>query len=318
MPWKPAPALLLSLMTLPVLLPGQDPLSVLDDEFDDPATMSDWQRITFVEQWGNEPLETLDIDTTRSGWLTMMPRTTSWYEDYRGPLFFKEVSGDFVVTSSVEATGRNGIGAPNRQYSLAGIMIRSPRNVTPQTWTPGGEKYTFLSIGSASNPGTFQFEVKTTSNEDEYPQYSYLEISNTDCGCGEALIQSARIGTVMIQMSKTPTGPWRVINRYRRPDLPETVQVGFVAYTDWETVQGYPVDVHNVTTITHQYNQPDAPAIPDLIGSFDYARFVTPHVPPEFQGLDLADPNAISDEELLSFLGENAGQGGVSEVWSLY
>jgi hypothetical protein len=48
------------------------------------------------------------------------------------------------------------------------------------------------------------------------------------------------------------------------------------------------------------------PTQPDLIAQFDYLRFVTPSVPAEFVGIDLADPMEITDEELLSFLGENA------------
>jgi len=209
------------------------------------------------------------------------------------------------VTTRVQASNRAGTGAPNRQYSLAGIMVRAPRAITPATWTPGGEKYSFLSIGSANNPGTFQYEVKSTSNEDELPQYSRLDISNTDCACGESIIQTVRLGQYVIQIAKTPTGPWRVINRYRRPDLPNTVQVGFVTYTDWQVVQQYPANVHNSTTITTEFNQPGVPSQPDLLAHFDYIRFAAPQLPPGLVGVDLADPGVVSNATLLGFLGES-------------
>lgn len=280
---------------------------LLSDEFAS-NTAASFQRVETVEGWPNNPLEVFNVNTTRPGWLTMMPRTVTWYEDYRGPLVFKEATGDFAVTTFVEVTNRAGTGAPNRLFSLAGIMVRAPRAITPATWTAGGEKYSFLSIGSANNPGTFQYEVKSTSNEDELPEYSRLDISATDCACGSSIIQTVRLGQYVIQIAKTPTGPWRVVNRYRRPDLPATLQVGFVTYTDWENVQLYPVGVHNTTTITTRYNQPAVASQPDLVAYFDYMRFAVPTLPSALVGVDLANPALVSDAQLLAFLGESLAE----------
>lgn len=282
-----------------------DPLAALSDEFDAPS-LGDYQRVRDVESWPNDQLEVLDVGVTRAGWLTLIPHTNAWYEDYRGPLVFKEVTGDFVATTSVEVSNRAGTGAPGRQYSLAGLMIRAPRAITPGTWTPNGEQYSFLSIGAASVPGSFQYEVKTTRYIDEFTPYSLLEISNLPCGCGESLLQTVRIGEYIIQLAKDPSSPWTVINRYHRPDLPATVQLGFVAYTDWENVQLYSVADHNVTTITEVAGQPGVPTEPDLLAQFDYLRFVTPEVPGALDGMDLTDEGLVSDEALLEFLGENA------------
>lgn len=282
-----------------------DPLAALNDEFDDAATLADWQDIRIVEGWPNVQWESIDIDATRDGWLTMVPYTVVWYEDYRGPLLFKTLSGDFAATARVQATNRAGTGAPNREYSLGGIMVRAPRAITPATWTPGQERYSFLSVGAASLPGNFQYEVKSTSNFDELPEYSRLDLQLTGCNCGDTLIQTVRIGTNVIQLAQPAGQPWRVINRYRRPDLPATVQVGLVTYTNWEIAQGWPTTVHNVSTITTAYNQPAVPSQPDLRAQVDYLRFVIPAVPPAFQGVDLVNPAVASDAQLLSFLGEN-------------
>lgn len=310
--------LVLALLSIPAVPAYADPLAALNDEFNSPS-LANYQQVRDAESWPNQQLELLDVGTTRPGWLTMMPYTCTWYEDYRGPLLFKEVTGDFVVTTSVEATNRAGTGAPNRLYSLAGIMIRAPRAITPATWTAGQEKYSFLSIGSANSPGTFQYEVKSTSNEDELPEYSRLEISNADCLCGNTIIQTSRIGNYVIQIAKSSTGPWRVVNRYRRPDLPATLQVGFVTYTDWNNVQQYPVATHNSSTITTAFNQPGVPSEPDLVAQFDYIRFLTPAVPAEFSAVDLANPALVSDAELLGFLGANATSAAVAgDLWLTY
>ncbi|MEQ8822339.1 MAG: hypothetical protein RLY93_19050 [Sumerlaeia bacterium] len=298
---------ILAAMTLgtSATLLAADPLQALNDEFETDS-LTDWSRVKDAEMWPNEQLEVLDIDVTRDGWMTMVPYTNGWYEDYRGPLVFKEVTGDFVVTTRVQATNRAGTGAPERSYSLAGLMIRAPRAITPATWTAGGEKYSFLSIGSANTPGTFQYEVKSTSNEDELPEYSRLDISASDCSCGDTLLQTARLGQYVIQLAKTATGDWRIVNRYRRPDLPAVLQVGFVTYTDWPNVEITPVETHNTTTLTEVLGQPGVPTQPDLRAQFEYIRFLTPEVPPVFAGLDLANAAEVSDAELLSFLGENA------------
>src|SRR5258708_5146904 len=157
-------AFVLLLALMPLAASAADDLSALSDEFNDAATLTRWQRVEVVEGWNADQLEKLDINTTRAGRLFMMPYTSTWYADYRGELTFKTVTGDFVVTTDVEVTSRLGTGAPRSSYSLAGIMVRAPRTISPQTWHPGGENYVFLSLGAANTPGTFQNEVKTTLN----------------------------------------------------------------------------------------------------------------------------------------------------------
>jgi len=47
--------------------------------------------------------------------------------------------------TQVAATGRNGP-VPNRSFSLAGPMIRLPRNIIASNWTAGGENVSSASI----------------------------------------------------------------------------------------------------------------------------------------------------------------------------
>jgi hypothetical protein len=269
---------------------ASDDLTSLSDEFNDASTLAQWQRVYVVEGWDANQLELQDINTTRAGRMVMMPFTSTWFNDYRGELTFKEVQGDFVVTADVEATARNGTGPPSSSFSLAGLMVRTPRQITPATWHSGGENYVFLSLGAADRPPSFQFEVKTTVNS-----ISTLSIDNN--GASHAVIQLARIGPYVIALKKV-AGVWSVHHRYYRPDFPLIMQVGMTTYTDYQTCSMFAPFIHNSTVIHSGH--------PDLIGSYDYIRFRRPNVPASLANVDLTNTSLVSDATLLSFLGGNA------------
>lgn len=266
-------------------------LSLLSDEFTDPSTLKKWLRVYQTEKTNADQLEQFDISKTREGWMVMMPYTSTWYMDYRGVLAYKLVKGNFVVTSNIRVGRRNGNGAPQSNYSLAGLMIRTPRTVTPQTWKPGGENYIFLSLGSANKPGAFQFEVKTTLN-------SRSSLSVTDADTPTALIQIARIGNEFILLKKTPEGAWNIHQRYRRTDMPEELQVGLTVYTDYRNASRMQPAAQNTQVIKQ--------GRPDLVAGFDYVRFKRPEIPTHLNGKSFSNRNEISNAELLQFLGNNA------------
>jgi hypothetical protein len=282
-----AAALLLALVASSAL--AGDDLTPLTDEFDDASTLAQWQRVYLVEQWNANQLELQDINNTRPGHMVMMPFTSTWFDDYRGELTFKQVQGDFVVTSQVDVSQRGGAGAPRSNYSLGGLMIRNPRQVTPATWHPGGENYVFLSLGAASIPGTLQFEVKTTTNSN-----SVLFITD---GVSSAIIQIARIGPYVITLHSVG-GVWSVHRRFYRPDFAQIMQVGMTTYTDFATCSMYQPFVHN-SMVIHAGN-------PDLVAAYDYVRFERPNVPANLTNANFMDTVAVTDSMLLSFLGANA------------
>ncbi len=265
---------------------GPSALELISDEFDDATTLSDWQRVYVEESWGFDQLETIDIDTTEPGAMYLLPHTNAWFQDWRGVLVFKEITGDFIATAHMEVSNRAGTGAPGELYSLAGIMTRAPRSVTPATWTAGGEDYVFLSMGTADTPGTWQTEVKTTDNS-----VSVLEI---DAGQAEGTLRTARIGPHVIVLIRWPGMDWQVHRRYRRDDFPNTLQVGITTYTDWDTCSAAGVDTHNTTPLAGN---------PDLVCRVDYMRFIEPNVPAALVGADLSNPAAVTDDELLAFMG---------------
>lgn len=279
---------------------ADDDLCALSDEFEDPATLGQWSRLYQIEGWPDQ-LEAWDIGLGRPGHMRLLPRSSAWYEDLRGVLVFKPVSGDFVVSTRFHASNRRRDGAPQSLYSLAGLFVRSPRPiVSPLQWTPGGENYVFLSAGSADAPGSYQYEVKTTENSQ-----SVLQISpacSAPCAAVPAFeLRAARLeGEHVILLRRDAGGVWQVHRRYRRADLPDDLQVGITAYTDWGSIIGayWPHDSfgYNSRVLTG--------GNPDLLAEFDYLRYRRPRIPPALAGRDFSDPAAVSDAELLHVLAE--------------
>jgi len=265
-------------------------IAQLSDEFDNPKTKSSWKHVFQEEGWNANQLERFDVSATQPGWMLMMPYTSSWYQNYRGVLAFKEVQGDFVMTTRLRVNRRGGEGPPRTQFSLAGIMVRQPRAITPQTWTPGQENYVFLSVGTADNPGNYQFEVKTTINSD-----SQLRI--VPASSGDAILQVARIGSYLILL-KNENSVWSVHQRYNHPGLSSTVQAGLTCYTDWPNVSKVDPRQHNGMVIRN--------GNPDLVVLYDYVRYRRPKVPASWAGKRLDNPQAVSDQELLQYLGASA------------
>ena len=267
-----------------------DDLVPLSDDFGDAATLPQWKRVYAVEGWGANQLELLDVNATQPGAMVMMPFTSTWYNDYRGELTFKEVQGDFVVTTDVTVSRRGGGGAPRSQYSLGGIMLRAPRAITPATWHPGGENYLFLSIGAGDHVATFQYEVKSTTS-------SNSQLTLSPAAGGHAQIQWVRVGAAFIALRNDGSG-WTVHRRYARADLPQTLQVGMTVYTDFPTASTFSPAVHNATVIHSGF--------PDLVATFDYFRFERPRLPPALVNANLMDVVAVPDSALLAAFGANA------------
>jgi hypothetical protein len=126
--------------------PSQCGTSPLDDWFDDPSSLADWQRVNQVEGWNADRLQQWNVDQTQPGRMVMQPHSVVWYKKWRGPMVFKEVAGDFIFTTEVQIGDRDDLGdrdaddIPNEAaFSLGGLMIRTPRDITSPAvdWQPG-------------------------------------------------------------------------------------------------------------------------------------------------------------------------------------
>lgn len=294
-----------------------DDLTDLSDDFEDSTSIAAWERIYQTEGWNADQLETWNINQTQAGRMVLTPYTTSWFESYRGPLVFKEITGDFVITTQVNISDRDDIGdsdlndIPNGSaFSLAGLMIRTPRDIENPAldWTPGtfqddgtnnGENYIFLSLGYGNSGNQFQMETKTTRN-------SSSSLVLEDRGDNSVInLQIARIGENVFTLYQIPGEEWVLNNRYHRPDMPETLQAGMVAYSDWGKVSDYDPFDHNANVLQPGSFDPTPfeDFEPDIVAGFEYIQFDRPEIPEYLQGVDLRIQT--TNLQMLSFLGDN-------------
>ena len=276
------PLLFLALLALPV---AADDLRPLGDEFARAATLARFTEHGTHEGWSTGFVEQAAINAPTPGHFRLVPRTCAWFQNLRGTLFFKNITGDFIATAKVKVYSRtrgNPDLPPARTYSLAGIMVREPRAVTGNftnpayNWTPGGENYVFLSYGTGGDASTRQFEIKTTVNSASDLYYRTIGIdqnSNND-----AWLQIVRVGNTIVCLRKHSAGSdWIVENRYPNaqqqvPAFGPTLQVGLTAYTDWPNI-----NLVGNSTAQLAFNRSGfSPGSPDLVADFDYLRFRRP------------------------------------------
>jgi hypothetical protein len=270
--------------------PVADDLTPLSDEFDQAGTLTQWKDLATVEKFPSKAAR-MDINTTSPGQLYIEPYTSTWFEDYRGVFLYKEVTGDYMVSARVRASGKAS-DTPTSTFSLSGLMSRAPRNITMDSWTPHGENWLFIATGYG-NGGIDgpQFETKTTTNS---ASTLWLTRSRADW----VNLRILRVGEVLLMLYQFTGGPWTLSRCFDRPDLPQTLQVGVHAYTDWNTITTrYPDDPEGFNRAT--LTGPDTH--PDLIARDDYARFQRPTFSGALKGKVAA--GAATVEEILNSLG---------------
>jgi len=265
-----------------ILVRAQDPLADLSDEFEDPSSLSDWQRAFEEDGWQHDLIET---ETIADGALTLEPYASGWYQGFRGNLFFKNVTGDFVVTANVTATGRS-TQVPSAVYSLGGLMARVPVS-TSGNYMTGQETWTFIATGtgtktSGPGTGTTEYEVKTTVNSNSV--LSLADGSPTGGPHPNTLLQLARFGNNIVVLVKPEGSDWRVHRCYGtsaagapvpNSELPNesVLQVGMNAYSDYD---GFTT---GKTEMEANSDPPNLSANPDLRINFHWIRFCQPGLP---------------------------------------
>ncbi|HEY0017711.1 MAG TPA: DUF1349 domain-containing protein [Longimicrobium sp.] len=253
--------------------PAPPAIDNLSDEFDVAASLERWRSHGAVEGWP-EMIRTLRIDD--GGVLRLEPTVSGWYADFRAPFLFQEVDGDFVATARVRARGTGGE-LPSVTWSLAGLMVREPRATTAQTWEPRAENWLFATTGIAGRAGQPVLETKTTVNG-----RSALNLHPVPAGWMELRIVRVR-ADFLVFYRPDGAAQWTLQERFHRPDLPRTLQVGVNAYSGWDLVPELWNDAaaFNRTVITDRAT--------DLAAEFDYVRFDRPRVPDALRGVRLSD-----------------------------
>ena len=225
-------------------------LNLLSDEFDDPATLSNWL------EGPSTAYDLLDIDTANPGQLTFVPTifaNNAWYAGYQAPFRYKLVSGDFSVVTYVNAGNRfepdPGSVPATGQFNSAGFVARDPASDEPG----GSENYVMFNLG-------FQIDELSTEAKTTINSTSVLTLTSSN-GSHQGRLLMCRIGATFYTYHHLDNeADWVLMETMQRDDLPETLQVGLVVNA-WD----------------------ETPANSSLYAQFDYVRFAaqTPAIPSE-------------------------------------
>ncbi|WAS95070.1 hypothetical protein [Nannocystis punicea] len=242
--------------------PPPDELAALDDEFADPASLAGWQSFSRAEGWPEQARQ-IDVGATEPGHLTFVPYTSFWLYDYHAPFLFREVTGDFMVTTRVRVTGA-ATEVPRQKYSLAGLMARAPHPEGASAWRKGQEQWIFITAGTGDGDVP-QIETKNTVRS-----VSRLQLSPGKTGWVE--LRLVRRGATFLLLRRFEGEAWVLARREEKPDMPATLQVGPIAYTDWNSSRSY-----FVFNRVRAYNsRVSTDGKPDLVARFDWIRFRRP------------------------------------------
>jgi hypothetical protein len=265
--------------------PALPAINDLSDEFDGAAVLERWTSHGAAEGWP-EMIRGLGVDG--GGVLRLEPTVSGWYADFRGPFLYQEITGDFVATTRVRARGTNGE-LPSATWSLAGLMVREPRATTAESWEPRAENWLFATTGIAGQREQPVIETKTTVNG-----RSALNLHPVPAGWMELRIVRVRADFLVFSRPEG-AAEWTLQERFFRPDLPRTVQVGVNAYSGWDLVPELWNDpaTFNRTIITDRAT--------DLAAEFDYVRFDRPQLPEALRGVRLSDYRVPAADLIAAF-----------------
>jgi hypothetical protein len=252
--------------------------------FDSPLVLEGWSSLD-IEGWPDRWHELCFEEENGQRYLLIQPKVSSWYEDIIGGFLYQSVTCDFEVTARVKASGRKGL-TPIRSFSLGGLMVRTPREVIANRFDLGKENWLFLTTGTVDRPGEPQFEVKTTMN-------SISTLRSYPAQRGWVDLRIVRLRELFTLLYRYVGGEWTYLDQWVRPDLPQTVQVGFIAYTDWDgAAEVYP----NIEAI----NKGEIPnGVEDLILRVASIQFREPDI--QRFGTELTSFSSIDSDKLAAF-----------------
>ena len=239
---------------------AQDPIQV---NFESESDLNQWKKLE-IDGWSSK-IRSLKI---KNGNLIFEPTSSGWFEDNYAGFLYQEFEGNFELSTKVKTEGTNN-SLPQKPFSLAGLFIRVPREVEASSWERGKENWMFFSIGSATEPGKPQFEIKST-----YKSQSTLKIYPAKEGWVQLKI--VRVSEIFSLFHKFEgESEWKLLDQFIRPDLPETLQIGITAYADWPSVaEVYPnYEEYNVNGTSEDEG--------DLVAHFDYVSIESGRVKKE-------------------------------------
>jgi hypothetical protein len=174
------------------------------------------------------------------------------------------INGNFDVRARIRVKGESA-DLPSIDWSLAGLMVRQPKNTTSANWMPRKENWLFITTGVADDIHVPVMEVKTTNNS-----ISNLKLRPAKTGWVELRI--VRIEAAFILMSRVEGENWQIQERFYRPVMMGPLQVGLNAYSCWNAIPMH------LKSDPKAFNEIVADAKTDLLLQVDYIRFSRPKI----------------------------------------
>jgi len=179
---------------------------------------------TFAEGLGpawfvlHPELAEISVGSPGSPELTLTPAArTAWYNNQQAVHVYRLVAGNFAITTDVAVESRSGGPLPPG-FRLGGLSIRS---------AAGGPVAAYHAAYGAVAPAYGQgpgFELKSTVA-------GVSELAFTPLPSSHGQLRLCRFGTVIEALYRaTPADPWIRADLRDRPDLPDTLAAGAIAY----------------------------------------------------------------------------------------
>ncbi|MEL7006306.1 MAG: hypothetical protein AAFN93_26805 [Bacteroidota bacterium] len=254
-------------------------------DFTDSSSLAGWKK-NDIEGWPDRwhPIEFGQEDGKSC--MVIKPHVSSWYEDVYGGLLSKEIEGDFQITANVKVTGANA-DTPDQSFSLGGLMARASNHFDAKSWKEGQENWLFITTGTADRPGNQQFEVKTTFN-------SISTLRTYPAKTKWVQLRMVRLRELFTLLYKYEGGDWQLLDQWVRPDMPATLEVGLIAYTDWDNTGPLYPDFETINSkgVTN--------GVEDLMMYVEWVNCKRP-ISERF-GTQLTDFGSLGEEKITSFM----------------
>lgn len=260
-------------------------LATLSDEFDRPDSLKNWKNLSDAERLPNR-IEKIDIGRTSPGQLVIVPQSGAWWAGYHGVYLYKEVKGDFVVTTRLKVTGKTG-GEPASIWTISGLLLRAPGDLNVSL-DQRKENWVYLMTGRGPAADRVVDAKSTLAGNNAW------DITPAQPGWYE--LRLARLGPLFVAMCRPDGGEWVLRKRIFRPDLPATLQAGINVTSDFKLSASMAAARYNAELFPGQSNA-------DSLTAFDYVRFGrVPRAPALRAKLAGADVLGISDADLLALI----------------
>ncbi len=258
-------------------------IAALSDEFDRPDSLKNWKNLSDAERLPNR-IEKIDIGKTSPGQLVIVPQSGAWAGGYHGVYLFKEVKGDFVVTTRLKVMGKTG-GEPASIWTISGLLLRAPGDLkVPLDQRKENWIYLMTGRGPAND--------RVVDNKSTLANNHVWDITPAQPGWYE--LRLARLGSLFVAMCRPDGGDWVLRRRIFRADLPETLQAGINVTSDFKGAVSMPAAKYNAGSFPELSRA-------DSVTAFDHVRFSRIAGAPALRAkLSGADVLGISDADLLA------------------